>query len=133
MDEDERKRLLYFKLRVNMIDKFARCAAFSVTIHIAGDIGIIESICHQYCTDVGLCVTVTPTKYIYKAGEETGARIGLINYPRFPEDWIYILDKAKRLAELVASACGQISYTIETPTDMYYYYDSELKPMPEKR
>lgn len=116
-----------------MIDKFARCEAFSVTIHIAGELDIIENVCSQYCTNIGLCVTVTPTKYIYKAGEEVGARIGLINYPRFPEDSMYIISKAKALAELIASACGQISYTIETPTDMYYYYDSKLKPMPEKR
>ncbi len=30
-----------------------------------------------------MCVTVTPTKFIYRKGSEPGAIIGLIQYPRF--------------------------------------------------
>jgi hypothetical protein len=37
-----------------------------------------------YCDEAGFAVTVTPTKFIYTGGEEDGAIIGIINYPRFP-------------------------------------------------
>jgi ferredoxin len=59
-------------------------------------------ICQDYCDTVGLCVTVTPTKYIYKNGEEDGIIIGLINYPRFPSTPFDIETTAqKRKNELV--------------------------------
>jgi len=116
------------------INSVAYCNPYSVFIHIAGKIDIIEKVCSEYCSKVGLCVTVTTTNYIYKNGQELGARIGLINYPRFPdkcENGHYsITDKAIELAKLIATECDQISYTIETPDKMYYYYDSKLKPMP---
>ena len=41
-------------------------------------------ICQAYCDSIGLGLTVTPTTFVYKGGRESGAIIGLINYPRFP-------------------------------------------------
>ena len=38
----------------------------------------------EYCDKNGLCVSVTPTKFIYTNGGENGCIIGFINYPRFP-------------------------------------------------
>lgn len=55
-------------------------------IFIAGDKNRAKNICLEYCTKVGLCVTVDPTTYVYSGGQEDGVRIGLRNYPRFPED-----------------------------------------------
>jgi hypothetical protein len=43
-----------------------------------------EQICQEYCDTDGFCVTVTPTRYIYKNGWEQGVIVGIINYPRFP-------------------------------------------------
>ncbi len=43
----------------------------------------VQNILQYYCDDVGLCVTLTPTKYIYQNGFEEGCIIGLINYPRY--------------------------------------------------
>ena len=51
---------------------------------IEADISAIETECQIICNRVGLCVTVTPTKYIYTGGCENGAIVGLINYPIFP-------------------------------------------------
>jgi hypothetical protein len=43
----------------------------------------VEGICQRYVNKEKHCVTVTPTKFIYTGGNEPGAVIGLIQYPRF--------------------------------------------------
>jgi hypothetical protein len=48
-----------------------------------------------------LCVTVTPTTFVYTNGREEGAIIGLINYPRFPTT----RKKIKQIAEDIAKLC----------------------------
>ena len=59
----------------------------------------VESICQQYCDEVGLCITVTPTKFVYTKGGEDGCLIGLINYPRFPVDRTVIVGHAVTIAK----------------------------------
>lgn len=56
---------------------------WTATIFIAGQISEIEDEI-RYFVLRGLCVTLEPCKYIFKGGSEDGAKIGLINYPRFP-------------------------------------------------
>ncbi len=51
----------------------------------------------------GLCVTVTPTTYIYKEGREEGAIVGIINYPRF----IMTRQEIERAAEEIALTCKE--------------------------
>jgi|TARA_R110000851_G_scaffold230898_10_gene383784 hypothetical protein len=89
-------------------------------IYISGQIVHIENAVREYCLS-GLCVTVTPTNYIYAQGEESGAEIGLINYPRFPATNAEIDLKAQNLAELLMERCHQGSYTIMTPTKTTFY------------
>ena len=69
---------------MNNYPEMKSCESYWVKIYIAGDIVQIEQICRQYCFHLGFCVTVTPTKFIYTGGEETGAEIGIMNYARFP-------------------------------------------------
>ena len=38
---------------------------FYANIYIAGDLRTIENIVREYALDVGLCVTVTPTNFIF--------------------------------------------------------------------
>lgn len=45
-----------------------------------------ESICRAYCDEVGLCVSVTQTTFVYTGGSEPGVIVGLIHYPRFPHE-----------------------------------------------
>lgn len=61
----------------------------------------VEQIAQKYCNDVGLCVTLTDTKFIYKEGNEPGVAIGLINYPRFPNTRKKIKKTALDLAEII--------------------------------
>lgn len=67
-------------------------------IYISGPIGVIEQACRRECFRAGLCVTVTPTKFVYTGGEETGAVIGLCNYPLYPTSSNELGDRAMLLA-----------------------------------
>lgn len=44
----------------------------------------VIKICRKYTDKLGWCITVTPTYFVYKNGDEEGFSIGIINYPRFP-------------------------------------------------
>ena len=71
-----------------------------------------EDMLREYCDDVGLCVTVTSTKYIYTGGSEDGLIIGLINYPRFPATADKIKDTATEIAQALIGRLGQKRITI---------------------
>lgn len=46
-------------------------ATFWATIYIAGDAEHAKQVCRDFCLAVGLCVTVTPTTFIYSGGKAT--------------------------------------------------------------
>lgn len=71
-----------------------------------------EDICQEYCNDVGLCVSVTTTKYIYTKGNECGAIIGLIQYPRFPLDEYQLKKYTLELGQTLMKSLGQFRVTI---------------------
>lgn len=81
------------------------------------EIGEAEAICQAYCDAVGLCVTVTPTHFIYKDGREPGCVVGLINYPRFPDTSENIRAKAMVLAWKLKIAFKQFRVTAVFPDD----------------
>ena len=79
------------------------------------DITKLMGVCQGYCNDIGWCVTVTPTTFIYKNGNEEGIIVGIINYPRFP---LYLDELHKRtaiLAKLLMEASEQFRVTIVYP------------------
>lgn len=81
-------------------------------IFIAGDLAHAKQACREYCFDVGLCVTVEPVDFIYTGGEESGVRVGLINYPRFPTTEEALRERAQQLAEMLMYHLFQHSYSI---------------------
>ena len=87
-------------------------------IYISGPVELVESICREYCSVVGLCVTVTKTKFIYTGGEEDGVEVGLINYPKFPlkNGEVEIRQKANKLAMVLLDKTFQDSVLVMTPT-----------------
>jgi len=87
---------------------------YYANIFIAGDISAIKNICVEFC-DTGMCVTVTPTEYIYTHGRETGAIVGLINYPRFPKSPESIENTALELAEDLLLNTYQGSCSVQFP------------------
>lgn len=98
---------------------------FEARIYIAGDVATIKQVCRQQCMEVGLCVTVLETQFIYTAGEESGAIVGLINYARFPSSREEINKNAEELAHRLMVACCQRSFSIITTDKSTYYQRSE--------
>lgn len=83
-------------------------------IFIAGDIAQAKQVCREFCME-GLCVTVEPVDFIYTGGQETGVRVGLINYPRFPSSIDVLGVKARRLGDMLMERLCQHSFSIEGP------------------
>lgn len=91
-----------------------------VYIYIGGDINVIRDKCRKYCM-VGLCVTVEPLEFIYTGGSETGARIGLLNYPRFPNSDEVIKNHAIDLAnQILLDACQQSFLIIDSKDTQWF-------------
>lgn len=108
-------------------DKTIKAAvpAFDARIFIAGDLATIKQVCRQHCMEIGLCVTVQPTEFIYTAGEESGAVVGLINYARFPSTAEDVRQKAEALGHRLMAACCQRSFSIVTTDESTYYQRTE--------
>lgn len=103
----------------------ARAPSVSVNIFIAGDIDVIKQACRKYTYAKGLCVTVTPTTYIYTGGQEEGVKVGLINYPKFPSSHTDTVEsKATDLAMYLMEQACQKSCTVQCE-DMTYHYTRE--------
>jgi hypothetical protein len=90
-------------------------ATWWARIYLSGPIGVIEQTCRKECSETGFCVTVTPTKFIYKGGEESGAEVGLVNYPKYPQPNDDVTARARGLAERLVEATCQDSYLLMTP------------------
>ena len=111
----------------------AAAPSYPVSIFIAGEYGRCVQLCEDYCTAVGLCVTITRTHYAYSFGGEEGMIIGLINYPRFPKEPAQIRAHAE---ELALSLLGHLRFppqescTIHTPEQTYWisFREGDLKP-----
>lgn len=95
----------------------AQRPTFTAQIYMAGDIGHAKQIIRQFCSAVGLCVTVEPVDYIYTGGEESGFRVGFIDYPKFPAEPGSISSLAFQLANELRRNLGQHSFSIVTPTE----------------
>jgi hypothetical protein len=71
------------------------------------DIKIVEELCSDFCASGKCGLTLTKTKFFYKGGNEDGVAIGLINYPRYPEEESMIRDKALHLATILKEKLNQ--------------------------
>lgn len=83
-----------------------------VQIYMAGDVETAHRVIREWCYQTGACFTVTPTKYIYTGGEESGFVVGLINYPRFRSTRDELALTAYNLALKLMPACNQRSCTV---------------------
>jgi hypothetical protein len=96
-------------------------ASYPISIFMAGDISAATDYVRQYCDESGLCVTVTPTSYIYTNGQEAGFVIGLINYPRFPAAPEELWTTAEDVAAYLRERLYQDSYSIQSPDRTVWY------------
>jgi hypothetical protein len=72
---------------------------YTVTVYVAGNVQDAERSLRRQCMEEGLCVTCTPTTFIYTGGAETGVAVGFVNYPRFPRENWAIYRRAVQVAE----------------------------------
>lgn len=84
-------------------------------LYIAGDASAAALECGRFCREIGWCVTVSPTKYVYSGGQEEGVVIEAINYPRFPARKVDIRNRVVDLAHRLAKSLNQRSFTISDP------------------
>lgn len=97
-----------------------QAATWYAAIWIAGSRADAIRACREFCRDTPLCVTVTPTSYVYTGGLQEGVCVRLINYPRFPSSVSDLEIKAERLAEFLLIHLCQESYSIEYPVETHW-------------
>ena len=91
--------------------------SFSVTVYVAGDYQEAKNSLRRQCLEEGLCVTLTPTAFVYTAGAEDGVAVGFVNYPRFPKSPDAILARALAVADFLMDDLYQHSALVVTPTE----------------
>jgi hypothetical protein len=82
---------------------------YTARMYIAGDINDAKRLLRAECYQVGLCVTVEPTTFIYTGGEESGIVVGFVNYPRFPSTPDEVFERAVKVAYKLIPALNQKS------------------------
>lgn len=103
------------------MNKINSVPTFTATIYIAGEVADAKRICRTFCNEVGFCVTVSKTEYVYTGGAESGIVVGCINYPRFPSEPDCIREKAVRLARALLIGLQQQSFTIVMTDETIWY------------
>ncbi len=111
------------------------CPAFKALINVGLKTGTTEpftyhfdtalKVCEDYCVEVGLGLTFTPTRFVYVGGGEPGVIVGLINYPRFPKEEAEIRSHAFVLAERLRVTLKQWRVSIEFPDETVMIGDQE--------
>lgn len=108
-------------MRKNRIIAAGNNATYWADIFIGGSYETAVEACRDFCMD-GLCVSVSPCDFVFTGGMESGVRIGLIRYPRFPhcsdED---INERAEELARFLIERLHQQSCTIVNPKETWWY------------
>jgi len=88
----------------------------------------VDNICKEYCEEHKIAVTCSLTKFIYPGGEEQGAIVGLINYPRFPSSATEVTLHAYQLAYKLMDGLDQFRCSIFTPTDIILLENDCIDP-----
>jgi hypothetical protein len=118
------------KVKKSFVAKIAVGFREGYSQRILGSLELTEEICHEYCDKVGLCVTITPTRFVYSRGAgiqdgyEDGCFVELINYPRFPQGRYDIVYHALELAKIFLVKFGQQRISVIT-TDQTYLVEKE--------
>ena len=83
------------------------------------DINDVYDVVYKVCQYPGNCLTVTPTRFIYKGGWEDGVVIGIINYARYPIGKMNHKYNALEIAERLKAHFKQQRVSITTPEKTY--------------
>ncbi len=89
-------------------------------------IDLAKYACQKYCDEAGLCVSITPTTFIYTNGKENGCIIGFINYPRFPQTNDQIFNHAVNIAKILKEKYHQNKVTLVASNKTLMISDNEI-------
>lgn len=95
--------------------RFKAAESYYANIWIGGDPNIAKQVLRRYVFAHPLCVTVTPTDFIYTGGVESGMCVRMMNYPRFPKEKNPFRMEANQLAMHLLEELGQWSCSVEHP------------------
>lgn len=73
-----------------------------------------EEIARKFCLEHDLCLTFTPTRFLYATGWEPGCIVGLINEPANRKTSVELTDLAQRLATIYQREFRQQRVTVLT-------------------
>lgn len=93
----------------------------SIQIFIAGCPSKAREVLRSYCFETGFCVSVQNVDFIYSGGLESGVRVDIINYPRFPESLESLKSRADLIARILLKELCQNSYTIQMPDETIFF------------
>jgi hypothetical protein len=113
--EAEAKHDMYGKSTVASNSDRSFCETFEVSVYMAGDIEHAKQVIRRYCNSHPCCVTVTPTAYIYRGGEESGFVVTFRNYPRHTSEGCTLEDQGRDLGLLLRGELGQDSFMVVSP------------------
>lgn len=91
-----------------------------IDIYMAGDVAQARQVCREFCRQ-GFCVHIEQVDYIYTGGEESGFKVGLLNYPRFPSNLAELSNQAFTLGNMLRERLCQDSFLIVTPDTTHWY------------
>jgi hypothetical protein len=115
-----------------------RVGTYTANIYIGTTVGydgetqsvdVVRKICQDYCDRFGAGVTVTETEFIYVDGNEKGAIVGFIKYPRFPLPEHEIKDQALHLAKKLMIKLQQFRCSIVCTDETIMLTNEELEEL----
>lgn len=109
---------MHNKDRNFLVNKVSK--SFYATVHIAGDIDNARQLLRKWVMR-GACVQLAECDYIYTGGLERGMTVRLMQYPRFERPKQEIVEMAVELGKYLAQELCQISFSIETPDNTFYF------------
>jgi predicted signal transduction protein with EAL and GGDEF domain len=84
-----------------------RIPTYQATIYVAGDLATARAFLRDEAYERWLCVSLTPTEFVFTGAVETGMAIGFVNYPEVRSSAEKIFERAKDIATRLIQKLGQ--------------------------
>lgn len=80
---------------------------YQATIYVGGDLATARAFLRDAAYQEWLCVSLTPTEFVFTGAVEAGVAIGFCAYPEVPVDPEQIFERARQIATGLVKALGQ--------------------------
>ena len=129
ISQEELEETILNNLKLKTVSGFkleSACKTAYATLHMAGDYNHAKALTRKFVMR-GACVQLAPCEYIYTGGVESGFTARLIRYPRFPKTLEELTHEAVALGDFLAEELGQVSFSVETSDQTYYFTHPTFK------